>query len=80
MPVINDIERIFGAIKELEARVETLENPTWTSWPGGECPVYPSIHVEVRLRDGRQGRSLCSHFSWLHSGNAGDIISYRVAQ
>jgi hypothetical protein len=61
MPLENDFTRVFGAIKELEARVERMEQSVWS---GGETvskfewhpygkPDYRSLFVSEQLNSGR---------------------------
>ena len=51
----------------------------WINWHGGECPVGPSVRVEVDLRDGYTGAyGAADDFRWGHDGTGGDIIRYRI--
>lgn len=54
----------------------------WKPWNGGVCPVADGTTVQVRLRVDEVRPILNPHtvgnMRWYHSGDAGDIVAYRV--
>ena len=54
----------------------------WIEWGGGKCPVPIEFFVEVKIRDGRTDTSgvRANSFRWMHVGDDGDIIAYRVVR
>ena len=55
----------------------------WIPWSGGECPVSPTMLVEVKLRSGKawlnKKAEEGSFWDWCHGleKSPGDIIAYR---
>lgn len=59
------------------------EEPQWTPWNGGECPLKDDevVKLEVEFRNGHiETEDLPSPYSWSHTGYGGDIIAYRVLE
>ena len=52
----------------------------WIEWSGGECPVDVDALVCCKLRSGKVSITAyhAGMLSWRHSGNAADIIAYRL--
>lgn len=61
-------------------RVETLSEPEWIDWHGGECPVPAGTWVEVRLRAGVTDIDAADNYSWWQTGGAAPwhVIAYRI--
>jgi hypothetical protein len=57
------------------------EIPTlgWTSWAGGDCPVFGSLVVEYRQRNGKVFEAPAAALVWQHEGDEADIMAYRLA-
>lgn len=53
----------------------------WIKWNGGECPVAAGTRVEVKYRDDEIAEDCDPDLSnWIHYGEQGDIIAYRVVE
>lgn len=63
---------------ESEANIDAYAEPQWIDWHGGKCPVPAGTRVEVQLRDSTIHKVDPSFVWWVHYGNTGDIIAYRI--
>lgn len=65
------------------ARAHIADSEGWIPWYGGECPVPPNAHVEIRLRCGLKFKTLEPQYRiWTHSHECAterenEIIAYR---
>lgn len=51
----------------------------WTTHNGTERPVGEDTLVEVKFRDGEQGKAVrAKRWDWVHKGQVDDIVEYRV--
>jgi hypothetical protein len=55
-----------------------ITEPQWIEWKGGVCPISEGIECEIKLRSAQVCKTNHAHgFQW-DTGNAYDIIAYRV--
>ena len=52
----------------------------WIDWIGGERPLHPDTHIEVRYRAGGTATGCAGDWGacWSNDSDPGDIIAYRV--
>ena len=79
---------VLGAISAIAKAEAALAEPQadadgWIPWSGGECPVSPTMLVEVKLRSGQawlnKKAEEGSFWEWYHGPKKSpdDIIAYR---
>ena len=79
---------VLGAISAIAKAEAALAEPQadadgWIPWDGGECPVSPTMLVEVKLRSGQawlnKKAEEGSFWEWYHGPKKSpdDIIAYR---
>lgn len=68
----------FSDGTSLWEKAELAEQPTFTYWPGGECPLPDGVLVEVIFRCGDCEKHPATPLDWSHDKVAGDIIAYRI--
>lgn len=60
-------------------RAKLIENPKFTVWEGGECPVPEGVMVEIILRTGVKCLANgVNWWRWEHLNSMFDIIAYRI--
>ena len=52
----------------------------WQGWNGGVCPVHPLATVGYVMRAEQAGPDSADQLNWEHSGDAWDIIAYRIVE
>lgn len=51
----------------------------WTKWTGGSCPVFGTLNVDYRERNGTEHTAPAAALVWEHEGDGGDIVAYRIS-
>lgn len=71
------IEDTLALIQRLQALTKPADDG-WVEWNGGNRPVAAGCEVEIVCRDGSTRDACARIFDWLHRGEEGDIVRYRV--
>lgn len=60
-------------------KIRLIENPEFTYWPGGDCPLPEGVMVEVVVRDGDKiTKKEAIVYLWTNTKSYHDIIAYRI--
>lgn len=64
---------------DIHAKAKLIEQPMFTFWQGGKCPVPVGVQLELTYRSGEICQTNSGQFlEWEHDGTLEDIIAYRI--
>jgi hypothetical protein len=53
----------------------------WIEWKANQCPVFPDVKVDVKIRSGKILEDFpAGNLGWGYQGDRTDIVAYRIRE